>query len=231
MNNSYSIGDLFSMYYEKEFSAADDIELPELSARHKRKMKRIFEIFDRNKVMYCSTSEAQRSFSMRKRILIAVMIVVFLAVAAGCVAVFVTNSFRGTVHSDNTHLFAFDEEGCPSVIEREYELSVIPEGYELYKLVRARTSISAEYRNADDRSLTFEQTVKQRYASHVNTGRSALQETSINGCDAVCVEYKREPDTESLVIWNNDEYILQLHGTFTKDELIDLANSNEIIGF
>lgn len=234
MSNSYTIGDLFSMYYEKEFSAAEDVELPDFSARHKRKMKRIFQVFDRNKAMYynaCSTSKVQRPLSIRKRILIAVIIVAFLAVAAGYVAAFVTNSFRGTVYSDNTHLFAFNDEKSPQIIERQYTLSILPEGYELYRVVKAQTSVSTEYRNADNQSLTFEQTVKHKYASHVNTEKYTLQENIVNGYDAVCVEYRREPYTESLIIWNNDEYILQLHGTFAKDELLELANSNEITGF
>lgn len=234
MNNSYTISDLFSMYYEKEFSETDDIELPDFSGKHKRKMNKIFQVFDRNRVMYCnacSSSKIQRPLNIRKRILIAVMIVVFLAVATGCVIAFVTNSFRGTVYSDNTHLFAFNEERSPKIIERQYTLSILPEGYELYRVVKAQTSISTEYRNADNQSLTFEQTVKCKYVSHVNTEGYTLQENIVNGYDAVCVEYRREPYTESLIIWNNDEYILQLHGTFTKDELLELANCNEFIGF
>ena len=163
MNNSYTISDLFSMYYEKEFSETDDIELPDFSGKHKRKMNKIFQVFDRNRAMYCNTcssSKIQRPLNIRKRILIAVMIVVFLAVATGCVIAFVTNSFRGTVYSDNTHLFAFNEERSPKIIERQYTLSILPERYELYRVVKAQTSISTEYRNADNQSLTFEQTVK-----------------------------------------------------------------------
>lgn len=45
MSNSYTIGDLFSMYYENEFSSVEDIELPDFSAKHKRKMKKAFRIF------------------------------------------------------------------------------------------------------------------------------------------------------------------------------------------
>ena len=119
MSNSYTIGILFSMYYENEFSSVEDIELPDLSAKHKRKMKKAFRMFDRNKAMYCnaySTSRIQRPLSVRKRILIAVMIVVFLAVATGCVVAFISNSFHGTVYSDNTKLFAFNYDRSPSTI-------------------------------------------------------------------------------------------------------------------
>ena len=77
MSNSYTIGNLFSMYYENEFSSVEDIELPDFSAQHKRKMKKAFRFFDRNKAVYCnaySTSKIQSPLSVRKRILIAVMI-------------------------------------------------------------------------------------------------------------------------------------------------------------
>lgn len=234
MSNSYTIGDLFSMYYENEISSVEDIELPDFSAQHKRKMKKAFRIFDRNKAVYCnaySTSKIQSPLSVRKRILIAVMIVLFLAVATGCIVAYISNSFHGTVYSDNTELFAFNNDHFPATIEKEYTLLVVPDGYELYKATKSEIHVSTVYKNSENDLLIFEQTVKDVYDSHINTEGYTIQQTSVGGCDAVCLEYNRHTGTESMVVWNNEDYILQLHGTFTKNELIELANNNENAGY
>jgi hypothetical protein len=38
-------------------------------------------------------------------------------------------------------------------------------------------------------------------------------------------------DIQSLVVWDSNDYILKLYGNFTKEELINLAISNENEGF
>ncbi len=232
MSNSYTIGNLFSMYYENEFSSVEDIELPDFSAQHKRKMKKAFRMFDRNKKMYCnaySTSKVQRSLSLRKKILIAVMIVVFLAVATGCVVAFVTNSFRGTVYSDNTHVFAFDSDDGPDTIEQVYQLKSLPDNYTIYSTDRSDKYAFTIYKN-DNKELVFTQTVKSEFNPHINTENYTFKEIKINGCDGICYEYIHNDLIDSLVIWNNQSYILELEGNFTKDELVELANINEVEG-
>lgn len=233
MNNSYTISDLFSMYYEKEFSETDDIELPDFSGKHKRKMNKIFQVFDRNRAMYCnacSSSKIQRPLNIRKRILIAVMIVVFLAVATGCVIAFVTNSFRGTVYSDNTHVFAFNSEDGPGSIEQVYQLKFVPNNYTIYSTDHSDKYSFTIYKN-DNKELVFTQTVKSEFNPHINTQDYTFEEIKINGCDGICFEYIHNDVVDSLVIWNNQSYILELEGNFTKNELTKLANINEIEGF
>ncbi len=234
MSKSYSVGDLMAMYYESEFSAIEEIALPKFSAKHNRKMKKAFDIFAKNRVSAHNqpmTMVTKRPLSLRKQILIAAIIIVSLALMTGCVTAFISNSFRGTVYSDNTYLFAVDIGDSPTVIEEEYTLSVVPDGYELLEAASSSISRFIIYKNDFDKELVFEQIVKTEYNSHINTEGFMIQETLINGCDAVCVEYERSSGTNSLVIWNNDEYILELYGNFTKEELIDLANCNEIAGF
>lgn len=232
MNNSYSIGDLMSLYYEREFAALEEAALPDFSAKHNRKMKKAFDVYSRNKALTANEyTAANRTLSARKRIVLAVIIIVLLAIATGCVIAFISDSFRGTVYSDNTYLFAFDETNCPKTIEKEYTLSAVPEGYELYRVVTAKTSVSTEYRNSDNQVLVFEQTVKSEFASHVNTEGHYLQETVINGCDGIYAEFFYDGFVESMVIWNNEYYILELSGKFDKDTLEKLAESNEICGF
>lgn len=234
MNKNYSVGDLMAMYYENEFSAVEEIALPKFSAKYNRKMKKAFNVFAQNRVSDYNQSisiSTGKSLNIRKRILIAAVIIVSLAFITGCVIAFISNSFRGTVYNGSTYLFAFDIGDSPTVIKEEYTLSVVPEGYELYESSSSSIDKFTVYKNNDNSKLIFQQIVKSEYNAHINTEGFTIEETLINGCDAICVEYKRKTGISSIVIWNSDEYILELYGDFAKEELVDLANSNEIIGF
>lgn len=234
MSKSYSIGDLMSMYYENEFIAVEEVVLPKFSAKHNRKMKTAFDIFAKRQTSVYNQPvlmKSKRPLSIRKQILIAAIIIVSLAFITGCVVAFISNSFRGTVYNDNTYLFAFDVGDSPTVIEKEYTLSVVPEGYELHDIVKSSSNILSVLKNSSNQNIFFTQTVKKEFNSHINTEGFIIEEFVIDDCDAICVEYKRENGICSLIIWNSSDYILKLYGNFAKEELIDLAICNEIESF
>lgn len=234
MNKTYSISDMISLYYEREFDATDETVLPQFSAKHNKKIRKAFEIFASNNphsTKIHKFEKTKRPLNFRQRIVIAVAIIAFMAIATGCVIAFFSNSFRGTVHTDNTHLFAVNANDCPGTIEKVYTLSVVPEGYELYQIDNLGTSVTTVYINGYGNELYFTQDVKALFNPHISTEGELLCETNINGCNAICIEYNRESKYESLIIWENKEYILSLEGNFNKNQLIDLAKNNEICGF
>lgn len=234
MNKCYSIGDLMSMYYEREFAAVEQMPIPQLSSKHNRKMKKAFRIFDENRMSINNQpmkTVTGRQISLRKRIILAVIIVVLLAFVTGSVIVFVSSGFRGTVYNDNTRIFAFDVGGSPSVIEEQFMLSVVPEGFELCEYEANDIYVYSLYQNSENQRLVFQQSVKNKFHPHINTEGYDLQETSINGCNAVYIEYSSDQGVSSIVIWNNKDYIITLSGDFDKSELVNLAISNEIDGF
>ena len=232
MSNTYTIEELINGYYDQEFSRVSVEEVPKFSIKHRIKMKRAFNLYQKKaKPLSMVSSNEKRRMSLRKRVIIAVMVIVFMVIATGCIVVYITNSFRGTVYRDNTHLFAIDLNDCPDMIEKEYSLSVVPEGYKLCEVVSDRSSVSTLFKNSNGDELSFMQTVKAKFNSHINTENNPIKEESINGCEAVYVEFDTDEVISSTVIWNNNKYILMLDGVFTKDELINLAKSNEIHGF
>ena len=144
MNKCYSIGDLMSMYYEREFAAVEQMPITKLSSKHNRKMIKAFRIFAENRMSINNQpmkTVTGRTISFRKRIILAAIIVVLLAFVTGSVIVFVSSGFRGTVYNDNTRIFAFDVGGSPSVIEEQYMLSVVPEGVEYADGLRLSVSL------------------------------------------------------------------------------------------
>ena len=234
MNKCYSIGDLMSMYYEREFAAVEQMPITKLSSKHNRKMIKAFRIFAENRMSINNQpmkTVTGRQISLRKRIILAVIIVVLLAFVTGSVIVFVSSGFRGTVYNDNTRIFAFDVGGSPSVIEEQFMLSVVPEGFELCEYEANDIYVYSLYKNSENQTLAFQQTVKSKFHPHINTEGYDLQETKINSCNAIYIEYINAYGVSSTVIWDNEDYILELFGNFDNNELRDLAISNEINGF
>lgn len=239
MSKSYTMDELISGYFEKQFAEVDKVPLPKFSFRHRLTMKRIFKLFEHNKAMSdinaedtCENVLGHKQLSFRKRLIIAVAIIVCLAVMTGFVIAFISGGFNGTVYQDNTHLFAIDTANCPSTIEKEYSLSVVPEGFEMYDVSATSTDITVMYCNPDtEQVLVFGQTVKSEFNPHINTEGFDLQETNVNSCNAVYIEYNSEQGVSSIVIWDNKDYVLMLSGDFDKNELLNLSISNEINGF
>ncbi len=240
MSESYTIDELITGYYDKQFAEAASAPIPRFSFRHRRRMKKIFELFSQNKRRIAgsklpenkSVEFPHKPLPLSKRLLIATVIIVFMVLLTGFVKVFVSESFKGTVYQDNTRLYAVNTGDCPSTIEREYSLSILPDGFEYYDKVSDDFSVSTYYINTSTgQEIVFDQTVKSEFASHINTEGYTLEETLVNGCDAVYIEFKRESGINSLIIWNNEDYILKLYGNFAKSEILNLAKSNEINGF
>lgn len=239
MSKSYTIDELISGYFDKQFTVADEVQLPKFSFRHRTTMKRIFKQFEQNKkkMVDSNVNDARGNIlghgqiSFRNRLILVALIIVFLAVVTGFVIMFMSGGFNGTVYQNNTHLFPVDTDNCPSTIEKVYSLSVIPEGYELCEYTSNDIDVYTLYRNSKNQRLVVRQTVKSEFNIHINTEGYDLQETNVNGCDAVFIEYTNDQGVGSMVIWDNEDYIIELSGNFNKFELLNLAISNEIQNF
>lgn len=237
--SSYTIDELISGYYEKAFSEIAEVPLPRFSLRHRMRMNKIFKQFAKNKKPVSNSKcterprvdEHYKSLSLHKRLVLLTVLILFLALATGFIVLFVSNGFKGTVHADNTHLFAFNTDNCPDKIEKVYTLSVVPEGYEFYQKNVSNTSVFTVYINPSGQRIIFKQTVKRIYNSHINTEEYSIHEINVNGCNAVFAEIRHKQGVYSLVIWDNNDYILSLSGNFNEDELVNLAISNEKCGF
>lgn len=168
---------------------------------------------------------------LKKSVKLALIVLVTAIITGAGFITYFTQSFTGTVYSDNTHLFAIDLNDCPTTIEKEYSLSIVPDGYKIEEVVSDSSGVYILYKNDDNVELNFMQTVKCKFNSHINTENNSLREFKINGCDALSIEFDGGENISSVVIWNNSKYILVLDGVFTADELSNLAVENEIHGF
>ena len=100
------------------------------SKKHDRAMKRIFKLYEKNTRHLRPQSEI-KIITIRRRITVALLVIILAVITGFTAAYFISQSFRGEVHSDNTELFPIDLENCPKIIMEKYYLSELPEGFEL----------------------------------------------------------------------------------------------------
>ncbi|MCH5203818.1 MAG: DUF4367 domain-containing protein [Oscillospiraceae bacterium] len=210
--------------FEREWASYANAPEFKTSKKHDRVMNRIFKRYEKNtRKLYSQSTTTVRNLS--RRIMIAVLVVI-LAVLAGCAATyFISQSFRGEVYSDNTELFPINLEGCPTTIEQKYCLPDIPEGYEVLQTSSTPFSTHISYINEQTgQTISFSQYVKGSFDSiHYNTEKGELVEVEINGHYGLFLDISDEENICSCVIWDNEDYILELYGNLAKNEILDLA--------
>ena len=213
-------------------------ELPDFkpSLRHRIAMKRIFARFGRNmrKLRNAGAAELpviERKTSIRgikQRILTAALIIILMALLAGCVSAvvkFVSEHFNGTVYEDNTQLFTVNLDNCPQTIEYQYAFTDVPEGFELIETVPSSTNIATLYLNSSTgQTITLNQTVKTHFSTHYNTEKNAFEEIKINDTIGLYIDLSSDKRNNSVFIWDNEDYIIEISADLDKNDALDLLN-------
>ncbi len=200
-----------------EFENMKNIPHHHFSLRHRRAMKKIL-----------SANQPERRglhhLPPSKRIVIATMLI-FLALFTVTASAVAIKGFIRKRHRDNTQLFVVNVENSPSLIEYEYYLSEIPDGYELYENDTTLYSVCKIYINSENRTLTFYQNVKKYYDQHFDNEKNSFEEVEINGHYGLYIDFGTEKREHGDLVWDNGDYILEINGDLSKSELISLAQS------
>lgn len=199
------------------------------SKGHERSMQHIFKLYDKNIRRSVAINRPRRIRLTRKTALV-LLAVFFLAAVTGCaVAYYVSHSFRGAVHSDNTELRPIDTENCPTDIDVIYYLPEIPKGFVAMESYFIPGFMEVNYVNpSTGQAFGFSQDTKDGFSVHADTERVPLEEVIINGHYGVCVNEYRKNTVITYIMWDNGDYILQLVGNLDKDLAIELAESAKV---
>lgn len=200
------------------------------SKGHERSMQRIFRLYDKNIRRSIAINRPRRIRLTRKTALV-LLAVFFLAAVTGCaVAYYVSHSFRGVVHSDNTELRVIDTENCPTHIDVIYYLPEIPKGFVATESYFMSSFVDVYYTNpSTEQGFGFSQFVKADVGTiHADTQRVPLEEIVINGHYGVCVSEHIKNTVVTEITWDNGDYVLQLVGNLDKDLAIELAESAKV---
>lgn len=200
------------------------------SLRHRYAMTLIFASFGKRSGKPPRASKAQRGPSrLSTRLVILIAVIVGAALLTGAILVYISKSFHGKVSEDNTQLFAINMENCPETIEYEYYLPEPPEGFEIVDHGSTSFEVYTKYKNDfSGQTIMLSQWVKKEYSPHYNTEGNYFEEIKVNGHEGVYIYISDIKHARSIVIWDNDDYILELVGELPKNTLINLAKSAKI---
>lgn len=206
------------------------------SLRHRLAMKRIFSKFERNvrklnkeeKSDYAITVEFKPRLNIRQRILFITIVIILMTFLVGWVVVFVSENFHGTVYSDNTQLIAIEIEGSPTTIEYKYALVSIPDGFEMIDTNSSPKFAYTRYKNKQTgQGITIRQWVKENFEPHYNTENHFFEEVTVNGKVGLYIDFSEKTFSQTLLVWDNEDYILEIVADLTKTETMDLAKFNK----
>lgn len=224
-----------------ECGVPDDLPDFKSSLRHRMAMKRIFARFERNARKLRNigtiqeppiTEHKARRYNLKQRILIATLIIILMTLLAGCVSVivkFVSERFNGTVYEDNTQLFAVNSEKFPQTIEYLYALTDIPEGFELIENDATSVDVYTLYENnSTKQTITLRQWVKSVFKSHFNTQQYLFEEVTVNGKTGLCLDLSNKDHYHTLLIWDNEDYIIGVVADLDKKDVLNLLNITKL---
>lgn len=109
-------------------------------------------------------------------------------------------------------------------------ISPIPEGYVFSEKTSDPWHETTTYTNSiTKRNLVIHQTVKEGYKSHIDNEHSVLENIYFDGHTGFYFTGKEHDDVWGGIIWDNDDYILEILGDFNKNQLIEFAKTLKIL--
>lgn len=216
--NDYTLADIFDAVYEQEFSEFDNPPRHLFSRRHRKAMKEI--LYPQT----ISTSAANLKIPLKKRVIIALLVILLsaLGITAGAAVI---KRFILEEHSDHTELLAVNDKNAPIMIDRLYYPTAVPDGYALYDHFNNSRNVFIRYVNiATEREIFFDQCVKDAFSVCFDHEYSSVEETEIDEKPALYLYNNKT----GAIVWDNGDYIMEVGGHFSKDELMAFAKSVEI---
>ena len=203
--------------FNQEFSELTKGGEHRFSLRHRMRMRGVFRRYDRSRAVDLSIRSRP---TLRRRLTVALIVVVTAVLLAVTVIGIITNGFRFVEHEDHTQFDAVDIVDYPTSIEEIYEPTWIPEGFEMVETYELKTLKQTKYENKNE-FIYIRQHTKSTFLGYADSQKYQVENLLIN--EYTIVYWKN--DNLHKIYWDNGDYIINIFGTITKDELIKLAES------
>lgn len=233
MDNSL-LDEVLLEYYISYATGFSDSHEPVFSKQHIKKMQKIFKLYEKNtkKLHYSNIYDEymKPKFKLNRKTILAVVSIILISILAGCtIAYFVSNGFRGEVHKEYTKLYSTITQNGKEQIEYKYCLSEIPKGFELVEFDYSNVDVYTSYLNSQTgQMIVLQQYVKSIYDQNIDTEFCSLNEVVINNHNGLILEFIDNNFQTSILIWDNDDYIIEFTTNFDKDSTVDLAEMLKI---
>lgn len=225
--------------YNEESSPFLIGEFVEFSPKFNRKMKNLI------------SGKKKSAVSMSKHAFKAIMIaaaaaaVLGISLTAGAAVTrgfTVTEGFSKLWKRPTIKFTAPADNNSPKTLEELYTPTMFPEGknYDYSVWVNNdKNEFAAFYRSTReevfdqpfwrDRDFEFRQYTRETFAATFETPEYVdVSETKVNGCPAYLITEEHYSGYDNTVIWDNGDYIMELYGNLSVDELIRIAESAAI---
>lgn len=233
--NESDFKDILAEICEEEIAELNKFPPFKPSLHYRLAMKRIFALYEKKTHMATSNppmilTPQSKHWHLSKRLIILFAVIICAALLTGFMLVYFSKNFHGTVYNDNTQLFAVNTENCPTTIEYEYYLFDLPNGFEMVEHDSLSFDVYTLFENTSSgQVITLSQCTKKEFAPHYNTEYHDFEKVEINGHEGVCINLSDSDYFRSIVVWDNDDYILELVGDLPKDILLNLAKSAKVL--
>lgn len=233
MERYYTIEEVLSGYYEREFSRIEENENLHFSLVHKYRMKKIFGIFRKNseKADAALNRAITKSFGIRRRVILAALIIILMTLLMGAINLQIKNGFILTEYGSEIYLKVTNAENSPKKIVAFNMLEVVPEGYKRGTVQSDKYGVSIKYFSEEEKGvLLFGQDTKQLYNPSFVAKFEEFQQTEINGRNALFLYNTDKERPRCFVIWDGGDYIYSLYGSFENSErVLELASQNQSV--
>ena len=215
-----------------EYEELDNETDHKFSLRHRLAMKRIFARYERNvrelRANKTATTgkivENNPRYRLSRQLFYAVIVIIFAAFLVGWVAVYVSEKFNGTVYHDNTQLIAAEKDNSLTVIKYKYALASVPDGFEITDTYSSPMCVYTLYTNKQtQQEITLRQWVKSKFSPHYNTEKHNFEEITINGKSGLYIDFSIGTYCQTMLVWDNDDYIIEIVVDFDKESAINLS--------
>lgn len=164
-----------------------------------------------------------------KRVRIIAIVAIIALLLASCAVIYREEIGKLTVvilerydlitHSDNS--------GTPLSIEEEYELSYVPNGYDLKDVITTENTVIRTYSNSDENNIIFNQNVVGN--AHILLDNEHGNSETYKIGDLIV--YFRPSSDKFVYLWNDEKYIVIISSDikFSIDELTKIIEGVKII--
>lgn len=229
--------EILGEFVKRNYAEFDNAPEHKFSLKHRLAMKHIFSRYERNVHDLRKNKKTETPFTniykphtnLKQRLIIVTVIVILMTLLVGWVVVFVSGNFRGTVYKDRTQLFAVNLKNSPQAIEYKYALVSVPEGFEMTKTDLSPIHVYTLYtNNSTKQTITLRQWVKSNYEPNYNTEKYQLENIQVNNNDGLCMNYGDDRHSRTILVWDNGDYIIEVLGDLTKEDIMNLSKINKI---
>lgn len=158
-------------------------------------------------------------FRTRRRRIASVVtaVVVLSSAAAMSVGAVKSRLFGFKMKKAPTHtVVSFENDGTSSEgFDKVYEITELPEGFELVDRSQDFDKIATEYRN-NDKYIKFEQWEKKYYNVNDDTEYKNIEDTIVNGYEGYILNEKSEG---IIVTWASEKYVFKIYSNIDMSEL------------